>query len=353
MSVTLVEQRYRSVLRVLPAYYRAEREDEMVEAFLHGVPEDVRDEARPSTGEVVSVLALAVRTRLGGAGAPARYAVLGEAVRLFALLGVLLQAATVLSQRALSLAWFSGAATLDRQVALGAFGGGFVSAALQVLAWALPFAWAGAYLALVRDRRRAAARLSAVAALPTLLTLGYQLFSPSYTGPVSDLAVVTALVCWLTVAAVACGFHEDAASTPLPLVPPGLALMGLCVLSGAAGALLPLSLEAYGVSGAAVIAVGAGALVVRVLRSGSSSAALPLALAALGASVLAVWATVLPVASQPGLPAAVAVGWPAETAVLSLLVLALAFTGVRDARRTLASVRRQRGGGVEGKIADR
>lgn len=87
--MTLLEQRYRFVLRMLPASYRAEREEEMVDAFLDGAGQ-VRDEdnARPSWREVASVAALAIRVRVGGPGAAPRYREMGDAVRLVALLGV-------------------------------------------------------------------------------------------------------------------------------------------------------------------------------------------------------------------------------------------------------------------------
>ena len=69
-----LEERYRTVLRILPADYRAAWEDEMVATFLAGMARDdpeeagyVADYGRPSWPEVASVVALAVRLRLGGA----------------------------------------------------------------------------------------------------------------------------------------------------------------------------------------------------------------------------------------------------------------------------------------------
>lgn len=71
--MSLLEDRYRRVLRMLPASYRAEREEEMVSAFLDGSA-GVGDEhnARPRLSEVATVAALAVRVRLGGSGATSR-----------------------------------------------------------------------------------------------------------------------------------------------------------------------------------------------------------------------------------------------------------------------------------------
>jgi hypothetical protein len=91
-----LEQQYRRVLRLLPAYYRATWEEDMVATFLDswltGDPET--DQAvlrfcRPSLAEVASVAGLAARLYLGGAGAPRRYFAWGQAVR-GAVLAVLL-----------------------------------------------------------------------------------------------------------------------------------------------------------------------------------------------------------------------------------------------------------------------
>src|SRR5215469_6951437 len=93
--MTPLEQRYRLVLRLLPASYRAAWEEEMVAAFLDSMATTDSDDAEyladygwPSRSEVASVVALAVRLRLPGVrlrlgtpGAPPRYAASGEAVR--------------------------------------------------------------------------------------------------------------------------------------------------------------------------------------------------------------------------------------------------------------------------------
>ncbi len=83
-----LEQRYRRVLRLLPGYYRATWEEDMVAAFLDswltGEPETddyIMRVARPSLTELASVVGLAGRLYLGGAGAPRRYFAWGQAVR--------------------------------------------------------------------------------------------------------------------------------------------------------------------------------------------------------------------------------------------------------------------------------
>jgi hypothetical protein len=83
-----LEQRYRRVLRLLPGYYRATWEQDMVAAFLDswltGDPEQdecILEFCKPTWEEVASVAALAVRLYLGGAAAPRRYYAWGQAVR--------------------------------------------------------------------------------------------------------------------------------------------------------------------------------------------------------------------------------------------------------------------------------
>jgi F0F1-type ATP synthase assembly protein I len=113
--MSVLEDRYRSVLRMLPASYREVWEEEMVSTFLESMDTDDVDEAefradfgRPGFSEVASVAALAARLRFGGTDAPPRSFAWGEAVRRVALVGFLAYAAyaTVLSVERL---WLSGA----------------------------------------------------------------------------------------------------------------------------------------------------------------------------------------------------------------------------------------------------
>jgi hypothetical protein len=83
-----LEDRYRRVLRLLPRYYRAIWEEDMVAALLDSRMTGDEDEdeyilefGRPAWPEVASVVALAARLYLGGAGAPRRYLAWGQAVR--------------------------------------------------------------------------------------------------------------------------------------------------------------------------------------------------------------------------------------------------------------------------------
>jgi hypothetical protein len=99
-----LEQRYRRVLRLLPGYYRDKWEQDMVAAFLDswltGNAED--DEAilefcKPTWQELASVVSLAARLYLGGAGAPRRYFTWGQAVRGAVLAVLLLHGARALN----------------------------------------------------------------------------------------------------------------------------------------------------------------------------------------------------------------------------------------------------------------
>ncbi|MEV0276891.1 hypothetical protein AB0I22_10990 [Streptomyces sp. NPDC050610] len=331
---TLLEQRYRTVLRLLPAYYRAEREEEMVETYLHGIDENDQDEMRPAWGEVASVAALAVRSRMGGAGAPARYAAAGSAVRLFALLSVVLHAASELTERAMSLAWFHAAASADRDIYLDPFThhGAFENVRAAAL-WLLPLLWAAAYAALVRDRRAAASACAAVAALPSLMFV-VDWATGRALGPVSALSVTAAAFAWLTVLALCCGFHSDAPPARLPLGTPGLVLLGTCVLMGAASVAWRDGADVVWGDGWAFTAAAVAWLIaaLRTPKRGTGPAAdpaLPLALAGLGLAVLAVRACMLALWADSNAPGTLMLGIGAQAAVLVLLVAALAVAGTR------------------------
>ncbi|PJJ02962.1 hypothetical protein BX264_3328 [Streptomyces sp. 2333.5] len=327
---TVLEQRYRTVLRLLPSYYRAEREEEMVETYLHGIDEQHRDEMRPAWGEVASIAALAIRTRMGAAGAPARYATLGATVRLFALLSMLLHAASALTERALLLTWVKGAPAQDRELFLGGFTGhGAVQGLYEAASWLLPLAWAVAYLALLRDHRRTAFVFAVLAALPDLASLMRHAGGGPDTEVVS-LWLTTAVFSWLTVLALCCGFHRDAPPARLPLASPGLALMGTCVLMGASIVVWPGVADPGWAGGSAFIAAAAVWLVVR-CRSPKHVAdpALPLALATLG---LAILVQRIPIVAFPAqnAPGSVIAAATVQAGIIVVLAAALTTTGTRS-----------------------
>ncbi|MFI6734368.1 hypothetical protein ACIBI9_15670 [Nonomuraea sp. NPDC050451] len=224
--MSLLEHRYRRVLRLLPAFYRAEREEEMAATFMEmsgDVPDDVN--ARPSWGEIASVVALSVRLRLGAVRDRPRSFAWGEAVRLAALLGLAYQAvygvlvaADVLSALRIAATPFAGAPeSFERLMALRDLG----SALCAVVA----------FTAIMRARPRLA---KVAALLGTAPLLAYQAIALVLPGPAGDglwteagRMVVTAA----PVIALLLGFHRDV--TPprrswwLTLAPPATGLMML------------------------------------------------------------------------------------------------------------------------------
>jgi hypothetical protein len=109
-----LEQRYRRVLRLLPAAYREAWEEKMVATFLDSMDSDdveaaqyAADFGRPSWSEVASVVNLAVRLRVGAAGASPCSLAWGQALRLVALIGLFVNA-TAVTVEAGSRLWLSG-----------------------------------------------------------------------------------------------------------------------------------------------------------------------------------------------------------------------------------------------------
>ncbi|MEH1124978.1 hypothetical protein [Micromonospora sp. CPCC 206061] len=185
-----LDERYRAVLRLLPADYRARWEQEMVAAFLEsmetGDPEQdeyVRDYGRPSWSEVGSVAALAVRLRLGGAGTP-RSVTWGAAVRLAVLMALLANAVSGTSGAAFRL-WLAGTlswlpdppATWMAQIPSGFW---YVSSDLSGLFWL------AAYVAFLNGHLAAGRAFIGLGMLPgavvaVISTVGLMGVSPSVT----------------------------------------------------------------------------------------------------------------------------------------------------------------------------
>lgn len=151
---TLLEESYRWWLRLLPAWYRLGREEEMAATFLEaaGSGEDA-EIARPSWAEIRGVLALAVRTRLGGAGAVPRACAWGDGARVFALAAVLMQAvlATIPAWGALHGYILASAAQRRGWTAMSG-----TPTPRDLELWLAPTVWIVVYLAVVLGRWRAA-----------------------------------------------------------------------------------------------------------------------------------------------------------------------------------------------------
>ena len=169
--MSVLEDRYRAVLRVLPASYRADWEEEMVLTFLDstrtGDPDDdefLTEYGRPSISEVASVAVLAVRVRLDSPTVAPRIAVGGQAVRVIAMVGLLINTVTLpaaivqhwwittgMPLPAATQAAFEANPPVDTASGIDVFG---------VL-------WVAAYLAVLVGQYRAAKLLAVVALLPS------------------------------------------------------------------------------------------------------------------------------------------------------------------------------------------
>ncbi|HEX8860328.1 MAG TPA: hypothetical protein VGC06_14805, partial [Actinomycetes bacterium] len=177
-AVTRLEQRYRRVLRLLPAAYRAAWEEEMVAAFLESRDSDdaetaeyTADFGRPSWAEVASVAVLALRLRLEplglrlpGGAPPPRALAWGQAIRLFVLAGLLAHAvvATVALCSALWLAadlWWLPAPPADWPF-------GTPTSAWQAVMTTGGFLWLPAYVGVLLGHLGVARLLAAAAVLP-------------------------------------------------------------------------------------------------------------------------------------------------------------------------------------------
>ena len=177
-ATTPLEGRYRRVLRLLPAAYRAVWEEEMVATFLDSMASDDPEEhewlthcGRPSRSEVASVAALAVRLRLGGTEAPPRSFLWGEAVRLVAQVGLLVNAVGAAGSGGVMLwlaGWLPWPPVPNDIAALAST----APAESWSRLWDLTgLCWIAAYFALLVGRCRVAKALAGLALLPAVVGL--------------------------------------------------------------------------------------------------------------------------------------------------------------------------------------
>ncbi|OLF09981.1 hypothetical protein [Actinophytocola xanthii] len=308
-----LERRYRRVLRLLPADYRAVWEEDMVDTFLAGVepadPEEaefVADYGRPGAAEVVSVVGLAVRLRLGGTGAVPTAFARGEAVRRVALVGLVVHASTA-------------GAGIAAQLWSPLRFPGFVPTRLEA-GWALAeLVWVAAFVALVLGARRGAVWAAGLGLGVVAVGSGYRLVADVGAG----LGVVAyeLLLAALPVLALA-AFHRDA--PPVRARPWLLALpVGVVLLSAV---LLATQWPGPGVvldwPGTLCVAVVA-AIVVNLVRGRPapwSGTLLVLALAVFGERVV----TLLDHLSRDGEPGALAVVGAVQAVVVLVVAVPLA-----------------------------
>ncbi|MFF8726850.1 hypothetical protein ACF073_10195 [Streptomyces sp. NPDC015171] len=328
---TLLEARYRTALRLLPAYYRRAREEEMVETYLGDLDRDTQDQSRPTLGEVASIAALAVRCRLGVPGAPRPYALLGSAVRLFALFAALLQAASAVVDRALELTWAFTHGASDRRMFLTGFTGrGTTDTVVAVLTWTLPLLWTVAYFALLHDRRRLARYSALAAALPTLWPLARSLAGDDTVAWMPWYDTPLALLAWLPALALCAGHHRDAPPARLPAGSPGLLFLGGCVVTGGSLVLLPAAADTVWAPATGFLVGALGWLLWQSRRTVPAPPGAALALTALGVLVLAVRVAALyPWLHVPGASVLLG-GGLGQAAALVLLTAALAVPAGRD-----------------------
>ncbi|ATY14101.1 hypothetical protein CU254_29550 [Amycolatopsis sp. AA4] len=199
------------MMRLLPRWYRADREDELVGALL-----DAREAGGGSLAEgreLLALLGLGLRARLAaGAAAPARVVAFGDTVRLAALLGLLwgvMKGAVSLGHDlydAFGYPRTSGlhAAGLDATLSLYTF-----PSAEQLWRDVALVAAAAVPLALLFAGRRRAAR--GVAGI--VLVAGFAAFLYQYSFSFSPDLLGYFVPQWLPLVFLIAGFHRDA---PLP-----------------------------------------------------------------------------------------------------------------------------------------
>lgn len=176
-----LERRYRALLRLLPAWYRAGREEEMVGLFLTDRVDGLDlEHSWPGWGEAWATLVLAVRVRFG-ARRPA-----GGLARLVGMVGLL--AGVVMAAQS---------------------GASLVRSVEPVPSWWVDAVAVVAFAALVSGHRSVGRTAAAVAGLAAAWP-----WAPALLGDVpSGWVLLFAVPAWVTAAAVLAGFHAEA---PLP-----------------------------------------------------------------------------------------------------------------------------------------
>ncbi|MEU4540684.1 hypothetical protein AB0G15_38220 [Streptosporangium sp. NPDC023825] len=291
--MSLLEDRYRSWLRLLPASYRAEREEEMVSVFLEGSPGvSDADGPRPRWSEIVSVAVLAVRVRLGGAGHTVpRFLAWGETIRLVALLGVGFQALLGALAATATLRMYGVIGEAHPLLAQGAGPPGSPERLVVILGGFTGALWFAPLVALLAGRPRAARALALLAfalKLPFLLQERVDVFLWS--------ALIGLLPSLVTVLALWAGFHRDARLVRRPawlLLPPlvaGAALVALhdAIASPTTAAWVWPWLDDPGLASALILGAGVAYGCVHVYAPARRTPSWPIALAILALPMLCV-----------------------------------------------------------------
>jgi hypothetical protein len=327
MSTSLLEERYRLALRLLPAAYRAAWADDMVDTFLDrayaAAPDDPEgvDNSSPGRAELASIVWLAIRLRLGGSDAAERPRLMGDAVRLAALVGLLYHAGMALAGVLLT-AWLSsGRSGIDIPPELEPY-----PSRWQVLTVGLGLLWVVGFVTVLFGQSRYA-WAPAVAALVVDIAFIAMADDP---GPVSPIAVAALLVSVATVLALL-GFH--------PSAPPVRARPWLLALGPAAVVPVAVTLTIQPTGDGYLLLVDwltpycvafVVVAVIQLRRTASASSAWPLALAFIAAALLVIRGAnavfLIYLASHSP-------GWPLELAILAAQLSAVFAVGLVAAIR--------------------
>ncbi len=190
-----LEHRYRRLLKVLPKWYRHDREEEMVGLFLADRTDDLDlEHSWPGWGETGAMLGLAVRTHLAAGSAitqaPTKAVWRGEVVRALGMIGLLLGV------------FYAGAAVTSLAVAFGN-----PEWAPMITRWrVLELGPVVAFVALLSGRRTLAKVAAAAPVLLTVVSLG----QPGYV----LLWGMFQLPHFVTFLCLCLGFHREAPTPP-------------------------------------------------------------------------------------------------------------------------------------------
>ncbi|MEV0726224.1 hypothetical protein AB0I37_26005 [Micromonospora purpureochromogenes] len=334
-----LEERYRFVLRLLPAAYRQEWEDDMVAAFLGSMDTGdsettayVTDYGRPSLSEVASIVSLAVRLRLGGADAPPRSFAWGQAVRLATLMAMLAHAVMVTASIAVTL-WLSGkiawlpAPALESPLS--------PPSNIWHTAWNLAgYAWLPAYIALVLGHRRVAQAVALLAIVPPAITTAVEQATGDVPLSVSPWAMLLIDVFLLLATA---AFHHGAPPVPhrpwLLALPIGILLVPVPLFTIQATTPALRLLDWPGLSCAAVTSAMVIHLTVRVSRRPSRTLPWSLALTLLAVTTLAQRTATLPDYSDQAQRTTLATIASVEVVAVLAVGVPLAVLAIRALRR--------------------
>lgn len=233
-GMTNLERRYRRLLKVLPKWYRQDREEEMVGLFLAERHDD-RDleHGWPGWGETASILGLATRTHLAAGvvftNGPTKAVWRGEVVRALGMLGLLVAV------------FYAGSSITS------------LSVAYANPAWAPEITWVRffdlapivAFVALLAGKRTLAKVAAGLAVVPVVVGLGEPRYILLWT--VFQVPLVITFVC------LCLGFHREAPTPP----PNRLAWWG--------GGALVLGLVGGFASGIGLLAITLISVIVRIV----------------------------------------------------------------------------------------